>query len=244
MNESETPGREAGRGDPTLLDWLRRVRSGQPGPGLSCWTRLVFFLFLGLVMGTGFDAFHVFTKTASYCNIPKIPGLDVAIYVPFEFMAAGALVGMVRPVWDSRFGGPKSRLSVWAAIGGLLFLSAAWAGSGAISRICWVGANVPDPPVCTGDPNNFFFIVLLSAGGAFWYWLDRTTEGIVVAFFTGGMGVGIELALIHLSKTYGYTHGDLFGVPSWLPGLYFIAAGSIGNFGRFLKQPTGQIPKE
>ncbi len=87
-------------------------------------------------------------------------------------------------------------------------------------------------------------IRLLSAGGAFWYWLDRTTEGIVVALFTGGMGVGIELALIHLSKTYGYTHGDLFGVPSWLPGLYFIAAGSIGNFGRFLKQPTGQIPKE
>ena len=239
MKDSGTPGQPPGGEGQSLGDWLRRARLGEPGPGLPFWTRLVFFLFLGLVMGTGLDAFHVFTGTARYCNIPLIPGLNVAIYVPFEFMAAGAVVGTVRPVLDSRFGGPRSRLSLWAAVGGLLFLGAAWAGSGAISCICWAGGNVPDPPVCTRDPNMFFLLVLLSAGGAFWYWLDRTTEGIVVAFFTGGMGVGIELFLIHVTKTYRYTYGDLFGVPSWLPALYFIAAGAIGNFGRFLRQPTG-----
>ena len=47
-------------------------------------------------MGTCLDALHVVNETATYQNVPKLPLLDVAFYVPFEFMAAGFTVHLVR----------------------------------------------------------------------------------------------------------------------------------------------------
>ncbi len=228
------PGRFAS----IYVAWLRRVLAGDKGAGLRWENRFLFFALLGLGMGTFFDAFHVFTSTAGYVHVPRIPLLDVAWYVPFEFTVAGVVVGMVRPVLDQRFDGPKSRLTCWKAVAGMVFFSLAWGGSGLLTPFCWLAADVVNP-VCTADPNVPYLILLLVIGGAAWYAFDRTVEGVLVALFTAGIGVGVELFLIHVHGSYRYSHGDFHGVPSWLPALYIIAAGSIGNFGRFLKQDTG-----
>lgn len=227
--------REFRGGDPSFAAWLSRVRSGERGPGLRWDRRVLFFAFVGLVMGTCFDAFHVLTKTATYVDVWKFPYLEVAWYVPLEFTAAGIVVGMVRPVLDARFHGPNGRLVCLAIALGLGCLCIGWGGSGLLTPACWSD----DAPKCWSDPNVPYlgFLLVLGVGG--WVAFDRTWEGIVAALITAGIGVSIELALIHLDGSYRYLHADFHGVPIWLPALYIIACGSIGNLGRYLKQRTG-----
>lgn len=232
--------RKLDEGETSFRAWLSRTLSGTQGKGLRRDRRLLAFALIGLVMGTFFDAFHVFTGTAEYRRVWKFPALDVAWYVPVEFTIAGIVVGMVRPVLDERFGGPNGRLTCTKAAAGILFLALAWGGSGVLTHLCWPPSSGLDgSPIPLVNPNLFYLIGLLAVGAAAWYQFDRTFEGIVVAQLTAAIGVSLELYLIHVDGSYRYLHADFHGVPSWLPALYVIACGSIGNFGRFLKQRTG-----
>lgn len=220
--------------------WLQRVLKGHPGPGLRWDRRLVFFASLGVVMGTVFDALHVWTGTAYYENTFVLPLFHVAWYVPLEFTAAGIVVGMARPELDEEFQRERSALSLRSVLLGLGCFAFAWGGSGAFTPFCWDNTGAPQ---CTSHPNAVILVLLGAFAAATWLAFDRTLEGVLVALFTAGIGVGVEASLVKLTDTYRYTHPDFLGVPMWLPPLYLIACGAIGNLGRFLKYPTVRRPE-
>lgn len=220
--------------------WIHRVLKGLPGPGLRWDRRVVFFASLGVLMGTVFDAFHVWTGTAWYANTLVLPFFRVAWYVPLEFTAAGIVVGMARPELDEELQRERSGLSLRSVLLGLGCFAFAWGGSGAATPLCWDAAGVAR---CTSHPNAVILALLAVFAAGTWLAFDRTLEGVLVALFTAGIGVGVEASLVKLTDTYRYTHPDFWGVPMWLPPLYLIACGAIGNLGRFLKYPTVRRPE-
>lgn len=223
-------------GETSFLRWLRRVRDGEPGRGLRYDRRALFFALLGLVMGTLFDTLHVWTGTAGYCHTLILPFLRVAWYVPIEFTVAGMLVGLARPEIDEEFQRKVSGLSAKSVLLGLGSFAFVWGVSGAFTPLCWDDTGAPR---CTSNPNAVLVGLLVVAAGATWLVFDRTVEGVVMALVMGSIGVLVEAGIVKLTGTYHYTHPDFWGVPMWLPFIYTIAGGSIGNLGRFLKSPTG-----
>ena len=223
-------------GETSFRRWLGRVRRKEPGLGLRYDQRALFFAVLGLVMGTTFDALHVCTGTAGYEHTALIPFLEVAWYVPLEFTCAGLLVGLARPEIDEEMQRKLSALSAKSVLLGLVSFAIAWGASGALTPLCWDGDGVPR---CTSNPNMVLLGMLLVFAGVTWVIFDRTWQGVVMAILMGSVGVIVESGIVNLTGTYHYAHPDSLGVPMWLPTLYIMAGGALGNLGRFLKSPTG-----
>lgn len=203
-----------------MLVWLWAMVRRKPVHGLRLKHRALIFAGLGLTMGTLLDAFHVYNDTASYFRVAMIPYLRVAWYVPLEFTAAGLAVGLLRPELDEELRRKRSDLPAAQVLLGLGLLVVAWGGSGVLTK--------------QGVPNYLIGVALLVIAVGAWGLFDRTREGVIAAFITGGMGVVVESS-ISWGGTYHYTHPDFWRVPLWLPILYFTVCIAGGNLGRFLK---------
>lgn len=213
----------------SLFTWLRQTLEEKPVHGLAWGWRFLLLATLGTVMGTVLDAFHVFNKTAGYQHVALLPVLNVAVYVPFEFATAGVVVGMTRPRFDEELHRTRSDLPLSRVLAGMVTLAVTWYGSGALTRL--------------GVPNPVIAVVLGALAIACWLWLDRSAQGALAAFITGGIGVAVESALVQ-GGTYYYVHPDVWGVPCWLPMLYGVAAVAVGNLGRYLKYSWDMRPPE
>lgn len=228
----------------SFLRWLRAVWAQEPTEGLRWDRRLLFWAIYGGTMGTVFDSIHVHTRTAGYGNTPLIPYLDVAWYVPIKFTVASVLIGMLRPELDEEFKREVSRLSGKSVLFGLACFWFAWGFTGLFTPYCWTGGGVGSAvPQCTAHPNYVLFFVLGVIAVGTWWAYDKTLESIGVASTIAAIGVGVEVYLVNFRlpwgelPTYHYAHADFWGVPCWLPLIYVIAAGSLGNLARFLKYP-------
>lgn len=204
----------------SLLAWAWKMLHHKPRLGLRTDSRILFFVLLGGIAGTLLDALHVWNLTARYDNVWRIPYLNVAWYVPFEFTAAGVIVGMLRPELDEEMSRKRSDLSRGRVLFGVGCFFVAWAGSGLLTR-----AGVPDGYITLG---------LGTTAVGVWALSDRTWQGVAAAVLTAFLGVTVEAMLVW-QGTYYYTNPSLFGVPMWLPLLYLTACVAIGNLGRFLK---------
>lgn len=171
-------------------------------------------------MGTVLDALHVLNETAVYQGVARIPLLEVAFYVPLEFMAAGFTVGMLRPELDEELSRARSEQPLSHVLAGMGVLAAAWFASGWLTRL-----RVENWEIAA---------VLWPVAALCWAAFDRTWQGAVAAVITAGIGVGVEAGLVK-SGTYRYLYPDFWGLPLWLPALYMIACVSVGNLGRFMK---------
>ncbi|MFO0590120.1 MAG: hypothetical protein U0441_21440 [Polyangiaceae bacterium] len=228
----------------SFLRWLQAVWAQKPTEGLRWDRRLLFWALYGVVMGTVFDSIHVHTRTAYYGHTPLIPVFDVAWYVPIEFTCAGVLIGMLRPEVDEEFKREMSRLSGKSVLFGLGCFWFAWGFTALCTPFCWGpgGAVLPSAP-CTSHPNHMLFFVLSVIAVGTWWAYDKTLESILLASGITAIGVGLEMYLVNWPlpggrhPTYHYAHADFWGVPCWLPLIYVIAAGSLGNLARFLKYP-------
>lgn len=228
-HSASQPGVASERARGSLLDrGLARLLRRPPG-GLPLYKRLLLSALLGLTMGTLFDALHVWNDVASYRNTPRLPLLDVAWYVPFEFALAGLIVGTLRPELDEELDRQPAPLSRAAVAWGIAMFSLAWWGSGALAK-----QGVPPPAIAN---------VLTLLGVGVWAALDGTRQGAIAAGITAVLGVLVEAAIV-AHGTYSYTSPDVLGVvPQWLPSLYVTACVAIGNLGRYMKYSWSPPPE-
>lgn len=223
----ERPTRKRRTVEKSFVAWLLATLRRKPVHGLATPWRLIFFAVLGTTVGTLLDAVHVWTKTAGYAGVAKVPVLEVAWYVPPEFALAGVVVGMLRPEFDEELRRKRSDLPAWKVLAGMVLLVVVW-GASALFGLWGMG-------------NVTITAVLLPVGAAGWYAFDRTKQGVIAALLTALLGVGVESALTYTGSYY-YTRPDFIGVPVWLPVVYVTACGAVGNLGRFLKYTWDKPP--
>ena len=75
------------------------------------------------------------------------------------------------------------------------------------------------------------FILKIIAGVGFLL-LDRSKSGLFLAIATAIGGPIAEIFLINIPHLYQYAHPDLYGIPTWIPWVYFLGAPAVGNLAR------------
>jgi hypothetical protein len=177
--------------------------------------RILILLAVGAIGGTLGDLCHVLSKTEGYPTFP--------FWVPLLFASAVLAIGIAHP-WFDRIArtsrtlrpGLLSQSRVW---GGLVLLLATWAASGFLN-------------LSTGGSKD---LVIAGTAIAAWWLLERTWSGIVLGLLTAVLGTTAEILQSRAGIFFYYPeHQNLWGVPSWLPYLYFIASVTTGNLGRML----------
>ena len=166
----------------------------------------------GALLGSFFDGFHTHSGTTFYSH-PWI--LKMAWWVPLLFGSATLAIGDSHARFDSLLGRNKEIPSWTAVFVGLIIFGMIYCASGFLPQSL-----------------KFFFTL----GGALFLWLlfDRTWQGIMLGVGTGLAGSLVEITLIHFDY-FHYTNPDHWGIPDWLPLLYFGASVSVGNLGRKVK---------
>jgi hypothetical protein len=179
---------------------------------------LVLFL-AGAVVGPLGDFCHVLSDTDGYPVYSWIvPVLGLPLWVPPLFGLAAVGIGLSHP-WADRFLGPKQPrpglTNTFLITSALIALLVVWAASGFL-------------PLETGGAKDLFMI---AAALGMWFAYDRTWQGALLGLLTGVF-------------YYRPQASNLWGVPSWLPVLYFCASIAVGNFGRFIapaKAPASDL---
>ncbi len=185
-------------------------------------TFLILF-FLGFFLGPIGDYCHVLSGTDAYPpHIFRFYFFKIPFWVPFLFGLATLGIGLSHLSFDAKFGPPEPRRGAkrgaFAMLGLLCFLGL-YAASGYLR---WQ----------IGGGNDIFM-----TGVAIFLWvvLDRTWQGIVLGLLTALVGTAVEITLVHVGAFYYLPRAaNFFGVPSWLPSLYFAASVTVGNFARYL----------
>lgn len=191
------------------------------------WQKRLLILFLtGFVLGPIGDYTHVISETTAY---PQDRFgyylLTVPFWVPFLFGTAALLIGMTHPFWDKILGVSRERIGVRnysIAFLGLLAFLGLYALSGYL-------------PFRTGGLND---MILAGMAILIWFTLDRTWQGIVLGIATAIAGTLTEIYLVRSGAFFYLPRAaNFFGVPTWLPWLYFGASVAVGNWGRVLAKP-------
>ncbi|MEI2638388.1 MAG: hypothetical protein V9F03_05255 [Microthrixaceae bacterium] len=192
-----------------------RAEGPNPGPGLRWDRRLVFFALLGVVMGTVFDALHVWTGTAYYENTFVLPLFHVAWYVPLEFTCGGhrrrdGAAGARRGV-SARAALPCRLRSVLLGLGCFAF---AWGGSGALTPLLLGRGQALRGALRTRTRCILGILLGSFAGGHVARPSIAPSQGVLDGPLHGrSIGVGVEARLVKLTDTYRYTHPDFLGRP-------------------------------
>lgn len=167
---------------------------------------------LGAVIGTSLDWLLTQGGIAFYAH-PFL--FDTAWWVPFLFGGGVLMIGFAHA--KSHRSPPPMKKSFW---GSLVFLVLACLGAAFLKL-----ANFQKGTL-------LFLMFLLS-----WQLFDRTTK----SFF---LGLGVALAgcftegMLSRMGLYSYRSADFFGLPIWLPFLYFHVSQTAGFLGRvFLVAP-------
>jgi hypothetical protein len=173
---------------------------------------LILFL-TGALLGSFFDGFHTHSGTTYYTH-PWV--FKMAWWVPLLFGGATWAIGDSHVRCDRvlrRF----QRVLSWPPILAGLFL---------FGVIYYLSGY-------SHSPLKFYFIL----GGSLFLWIlfDRTGQGILLGLGTGIIGSLVEITLTHFDY-FHYTSPDRWGIPYWLPFLYFGASVAVGNLGRKLNE--------
>jgi len=177
--------------------------------------KLILILFaLGAIGGTLGDLSHVLTGTTGYPQdfywwyLPY----GLPFWVPLLF---GSLTVILGGTHIQMTLGTKSDLG-----------SFQWrfSGSFACLGLYLVSGFLPWPAGHLSD------LVLGLVSFFIWWTWDRSLLGLGGGVVAAILGTSFEIILVHKQIFYYQPHAaNLFGVPSWLPWLYFAAPGTIGN---------------
>jgi hypothetical protein len=161
-------------------------------------------LVAGAIIGSFFDGFHTHWGTTSY---PQPVLWMMAWWTPLLFSGVYTLLGMLYS-FGQRLAPARKRaggeLYALAMFGFLYFLSAALPVSNVIK-----------------------LVVLLAAGLLLWAALDRTWPTFVLGLFAAFIGPFTEVVFVHWG-IFSHLQPDFFGIPMWLPALYFASAAGAG----------------
>lgn len=187
----------------------------------------------GAVLGPVLDGTaHGNFGVLSYHNPPPISvGIagftffKTAIWVPFLFGIAGALIGGLFAFMDDKVATPQEQRKTTTAF--TLFAVGSFCLNYLISGFMWAKGVVSAP---------IFFVLALWAL-AQWRLFDKSAAGLLVALATAIGGPIIELFLVNAPwwDLYGYAEADFFGVDSWIPWVYFCGATAVGLVARLVR---------
>mgnify|MGYP000022261924 CR=1 FL=1 len=186
-------------------------------------TSIVGIFLIGAFFGTLGDYFHMISHTDGYLD-PLFPlPTGQPFWVPFLFGFAILSVSLNHPLadhWADRYFQIKTPQtgSLPLILVGCLALFFLYVASGFL-------------PLETGGSRD----ILLALGAlAIWGIFDRTAKGFILALATAIIGTAVEIALTHFGAFYYLPSvANFWGVPTWLPWLYFAVSTTIGNLGRF-----------
>jgi len=178
------------------------------------WPILWLFL-LGATVGTGLDAFHVYSDVERY---PAPVLFGVAWWVPLLFGAAVVVIGYSHPLVDPLLHHRQRPHRLLLSIGELTWLVLAYL----------VAASVLDSIAKVG----LLAVIYLN----FWLLAGRSWQNLLLALVTAITGTLIEMVLV-AAGAFSYIHPDMLGVPYWLPCIYACASLAVGDFGRTLIIP-------
>ena len=173
----------------------------------------IFWLFLlGATLGTGLDAFHVYSGVERY---PSPVLLGVAWWVPLLFGTAVVVIGYSHPLVDPLLGHRQRPHRLLFGAGELAWLVLAYlVAASFLASIVKVG---------------LLAVIYLN----FWLLAGRSWQNLLLAVVTAITGTLIEMVLV-AAGAFSYIHPEILGVPYWLPCIYACASLAIGNFGRAL----------
>ncbi|XP_070565469.1 insulin-induced gene 2 protein-like [Ptychodera flava] len=141
-----------------------------------------------------------------------------AWWVPPCCGTAAALIGLLYPCLDDKWGEPRK-------------VNREWSG---VMRCVAVFVGINHASAKIDFANNLQFSLTLAAMSIGLWWLfDRSRSGF-------GLGIGVAVLatfvtqLLVYNGVYMYTEPDFLYVRSWLPCIFFSGGVTIGNIGRQL----------
>lgn len=175
--------------------------------------RIALLFAFGAVVLSVFDGFHTHSGTTAY---REVIAFGAAWWTPLLFASAAGFGGLAYAIAHRRFAptephAPWSQIGIGVACYGALYAATAWL------RV----------------PSAAMLAILTVAAAAFWWLLDKTRVGIVLAIVTGFCGCATEASLI-AGGHFRYLRPDLVGIPVWLFGLYLVSSVVIGTMARRL----------
>jgi hypothetical protein len=175
--------------------------------------RIVRLALLGALVGPLLDRAHAWTGAIAY-DTPVTP-LGVPWWVTLVYMGAALAIGLTHPALDRVLGRPQ-KVALSPAVLGLGFagMTVLWVASGLLP---W--------------SNGVIALVLLAGAGVMLAAFDRTWQGALLALGTGLGGVVVEVTLVRLGL-FHHRRPDVWGLPLWLPCLYFGGSVAVGNLSR------------
>lgn len=181
---------------------------------VATWGRAaVVLLLVGSTIGTFLDGTHTHSDTIRYTT--PVFWL-MAWWTPLIFALGSLTTGLSYPLMERILKRPSFRRPLGMVVLANAFFYSAYVLSGYL------------PVGVIGKT-----IVLLALWGVLWFVCDRTFVGVVVSLITAAWGPLFESFLIRLGE-FHYVDPNLFGVTSWLPVLYAIAAIGNGHLGKAL----------
>ena len=182
---------------------------------------------LGFIFAPLGDMVHVSTHTTWYTSGYAFYFMGIPWWVFPFFGVSGLIVGYSGYFFDQKIFKTKKlrpgEVDAQKAVLGAFSFLIAYLLSGVLK----------DYPI---------WLIHLVLGGMtflYWFYLERTWQGILLALGPAIGGTLVEITLVR-NGVFKYLPPDdlLFGVASWLPWLYVILALSLGNLMRFLAKNT------
>ncbi|GAQ78429.1 hypothetical protein KFL_000130110 [Klebsormidium nitens] len=235
------------------------------GAGLGSWEsltwRLVALWGSGAILGPLLDGRHSTHNVLHYENPTVIRlgsffQLETCWWVPLLFGGAAVILGIGHPLLDSidRKSEALSQLEATSQLAGLeggapirSFLrkeptggyAPSWSFvliSIALFAMQYDLSGVLAEKASSGEL-SWTAVNLALAGTAIAHWatFDRTRSGLFWAALTATVGPLVEIGLIEGLHLYHYTHPDVFGIPLWIPWVYWCGAPAVGNLGRCIQ---------
>lgn len=90
-------------------------------------------------------------------------------------------------------------------------------------------------------PYHGIDVILCVWGVLTWYLFDGTSQGLFMASLTAVAGPAAEITLINVLHLYEYSHPDVFGIPTWIPWVYFCGAPAVGNLSRQVRNVLREV---
>jgi hypothetical protein len=175
--------------------------------------RIVRLTLLGALVGPLLDRVHAWTGAIIYDT--PVTALGVPWWVTLVYIGAALGIGLTHPPLDRVLGRPqKVKLSPAVLAVGFVGMIVLWVASGLLP---W--------------SNGVIALVLLAGAGGMLAALDRTWQGMLLALGTGLGGIVVEATLVRVGS-FHHRQPDVWGLPVWLPCLYFGGSVAIGNLAR------------
>lgn len=188
------------------------------------WRLIIPLFFAGFFLGTLGDYCHVISRTDAYpAHVYRYYLAGVPFWVPFVFGVAALAIGLSHLEAD-RWLGPS-----WTRPGAGSALVVAY-GLAVFVGLYALSGFLRFSPIIN-------HLILALGALSIWLGLDRTWQGLLLAFATAIVGSVAEIAMVRLGVFFYYPRAaHLLGVPDWLPWLYVGASVAVGNFARYLSR--------